>query len=107
MTAPSSFPSWRPRLARPSRIPCLDLRPTAICAAALAAAVLGIASFATTDEVFDARGLNPNRDFFSMLPYERVDPLTGNLLLTLTDLVLPGNAGFDLAIQRTYNSKIY
>lgn len=33
--------------------------------------------------------------------------MTGNLLLTFTDLVLPGNAGFDLKIQRTYNSKIF
>jgi len=59
------------------------------------------------NEIFDARGFNPNRDFFSQLPYEHIDPLTGDLLLTFTDLVLPGNAGFDLKIQRTYNSKIY
>jgi hypothetical protein len=59
------------------------------------------------NEVFDARGFNPNRDFFSQLPYEHIDPLTGNVLLTFTDLVLPGNAGFDLKIQRTYNSKIF
>lgn len=68
---------------------------------------LSLALVAPADEVFDAHGLNPNRDFFSMLPYEYVDPLTGNVVLTVTDLVLPGNAGFDLAIQRTYNSKIY
>jgi hypothetical protein len=57
--------------------------------------------------VFDDRGFSPNRDYFSQLPYEHIDPMTGNLLLTFTDLVLPGNAGFDLKIQRTYNSKIY
>ena len=68
---------------------------------------VGLASVAAPDEIFDARGFNPNRDFFSQLPYEHIDPLTGNLLLTFTDLVLPGNAGFDLKIQRTYNSKIY
>ena len=59
------------------------------------------------DEVFDARGFNPHRDTFSQLPFEHIDPVTGNLLLTFTDLALPGNAGFDLKIQRTYNSKIY
>src|SRR5262245_21071439 len=59
------------------------------------------------DPYFDARGFQPNRDLFSELPFEHVDPMTGNLLLTFTDLVLPGNAGFDLRIQRTYNSKIY
>jgi hypothetical protein len=37
---------------------------------------------------------------------EHIDPMTGNLPLTFTDLVLPGNAGFDLKIQRIYNSKI-
>jgi hypothetical protein len=57
--------------------------------------------------VFDSRGFNRNREFFSELPYEHIDTLNGNLLLTFTDLVLPGNAGFDLKILRTYNSKIY
>ena len=61
---------------------------------------------ARADEVFDARGFNRNRDFFSQLPYEHIDPLTGNLLLTFVDLELPGNAGLDLRLQRTYNSKI-
>jgi YD repeat-containing protein len=62
---------------------------------------------AAANEVFDARGFNRDRDYFNQLPYEHIDPLTGNLILTFTDLVLPGNAGFDLVIRRTYNSKIY
>ena len=73
---------------------------------AIAVAVLGLSGAAVADEVFDAAGFNPNRDYFSALPFEHVDPMTGNLVLTFTDLVLPGNAGFDLRIQRTYNSKI-
>ena len=60
-----------------------------------------------SDAVFDARGNNPNREFVSELPFEHIDPMTGNLLLTFTDLELPGNAGFALRVQRTYNSKIY
>jgi YD repeat-containing protein len=67
----------------------------------------GALSAVAADETFDAHGFNANRDFFSQLPYEHIDPLTGNLVLTFTDLVLPGNAGLDLKIQRTYNSKIY
>jgi YD repeat-containing protein len=63
-------------------------------------------SFAA-DPIFDAKGAPPNREMLSQLSFEHVDPMTGNLLLTFTDLVLPGNAGFDLKIQRTYNSKIY
>ena len=74
---------------------------------ALLALGLTFAGSSWADEVFDAWGFVQNRDFFSQLPYEHIDPLSGNLLLTFTDLVLPGNAGFDLRIQRTYNSKIY
>jgi YD repeat-containing protein len=38
---------------------------------------------------------------------EDVQPFTGNLSLVHTDLVLPGNGGFDLKVQRTYNSRIW
>jgi hypothetical protein len=58
-------------------------------------------------EAFNANGFDQNRNYFSGLPIEHIDPMTGNLILTFTDLVLPGNAGFDLRIQRVYNSKIY
>lgn len=59
------------------------------------------------DPTFDAKGFNPNRAGFQGFPFERIDPLTGNLMLSFTDLVLPGDGGLDLVIQRTYNSKIY
>jgi YD repeat-containing protein len=62
---------------------------------------------ALADALFDARGFTQNRPYFGQAPVEHVDPATGNVTLTFTDLVLPGNAGFDLKIQRTYNSKIY
>jgi YD repeat-containing protein len=61
--------------------------------------------FAQTDPVFDTKGFQPNHDYFSQLPFEHIDTLTGGLILTFTDLVLPGNAGHDLRFQRTYNSK--
>jgi len=38
-------------------------------------------------------------------PFEHIDTLSGNLILTVHDLVLPGNAGRELRFQRTYNSK--
>jgi YD repeat-containing protein len=72
-----------------------------------AAAVLAAASAGAADPVFDNMGFSANRELVSQLPFEHVDPMTGNLLLTFTDLELPGNAGFNLRIQRTYNSKIY
>ncbi|HYT69105.1 MAG TPA: DUF6531 domain-containing protein, partial [Vicinamibacterales bacterium] len=36
-----------------------------------------------------------------------MDPASGTLTVVGTDLVLPGNAGFNLAIQRVYNSSVY
>jgi len=80
---------------------------TAAAGALALALLLGASPAFPAHPVFDARGFDPEREFLSELPYEHVDPMTGNLLLTFTDLVLPGNAGFDLRIQRTYNSKIY
>jgi RHS repeat-associated protein len=38
---------------------------------------------------------------------ESVDPFTGNVNLLHTDVILPGNAGLDLRIQRSYNSRIW
>jgi RHS repeat-associated protein len=52
---------------------------------------------------FNATGLQPERGYFAQLPFESIDMVNGNLLLTFTDLVLPGNAGMDLRIVRTYN----
>ena len=71
-----------------------------------AAALVGSTAWAA-DPVIDGKGFGPNRELVSQLPFEHVDPMTGNLLLTFTDLELPGNGGFDLRIQRTYNSKVY
>ncbi len=41
------------------------------------------------------------------LPNEAVDPFSGSLSIVETDLVLPGNAGLDVRVQRVYNSAIY
>ena len=59
----------------------------------------------SNDPVFDAKGFQANHDYFSALPFEHVDTVNGALVLTFTDLVLPGNAGSELRFQRTYNSK--
>lgn len=53
----------------------------------------------------DAKGFQQHRDYFSEMPFENIDTLSGGLVLTFTDLVLPGNAGRELRFQRTYNSK--
>ena len=60
---------------------------------------------AQSHPIFDATGLQAHRDYFSQLPFEHIDPISGAVILTFTDLVLPGSAGRDLVFQRTYNSK--
>ncbi len=52
---------------------------------------------------FDPVGLQPGRGYFSQLPFEAVDMVNGHLTLRYTDLALPGNAGLDLRLTRTYN----
>lgn len=59
------------------------------------------------DPFYDALGFEANRDLFSQAPSEYIDPFTGGLILSHTDIFLPGNGGLDLNIQRVYNSKIF
>jgi Domain of unknown function (DUF6531) len=56
-------------------------------------------------EAFSAMGFQKNRNYFSPEPYEHYDTVSGNVLLTFTDLTLPGNAGRSLQFQRTYNNQ--
>jgi len=52
---------------------------------------------------FDPVAAQIKRGYFAQLPFERIDMVNGNLLLSFTDLSLPGNAGMDLRIVRTFN----
>lgn len=53
----------------------------------------------------DTAGFKENRDYLSQFPFEHIDTVSGALILTFSDLALPGNAGHELKFQRTYNSK--
>jgi hypothetical protein len=72
---------------------------------ALAMVVL-IASRAAAQTTFelDRIGAQAHRDYLRLQPFEQIDTQGSNLLIRLTDLVLPGNAGRDLSFQLTYNS---
>ena len=48
-------------------------------------------------------GLN-KRDVVSSAPNEAIDPFSGGLSLVHTDLVVPGDGGMDIRIQRSYSS---
>ena len=52
---------------------------------------------------YDEPGLNSGRSFVSHSDFEAIDPFTGNLELHYIDQVIPGNGGFDLRVQRSYN----
>lgn len=49
-------------------------------------------------------GTNPFRESVSANVTENIDPLSGNLNLSYVDLVVPGNGGLDIKVQRSYNS---
>src|ERR1051326_3382918 len=66
-----------------------------------------LASPALAQTPFQHQGLDPLHPPDSAMPNEQVDPASGTLTVVATDLVLPGNAGFNLAITRVYNSSIF
>lgn len=49
-------------------------------------------------------GIYTNRDYVNQSFNEHIDPFSGALSLQYTDLQIPGNGGFDLAVVRSYNS---
>ena len=78
------------------------------CLVALVAGSPCRAQSATTlDDAENNKGVHAERGYFSPEPYEHFDTMSGNVVLTFTDLVLPGNAGRTLSFQRTYNNQSY
>jgi hypothetical protein len=59
--------------------------------------------FDAPGSAFGVVGARAERGYFRNLPWETVDLVNGNLMLTFTDLLLPGNAGMDLLFTHTYN----
>jgi hypothetical protein len=58
-----------------------------------------------SEPTFLPLGLQPKRAYFAQLPFESVDMVNGNLILTFTDLALPGDGGMDLVIQRSFSKQ--
>jgi YD repeat-containing protein len=52
---------------------------------------------------YQEAGLYPNRDYLNHHLGEFIDPFQGSLQLQHADIFLPGNGGFDLKVQRSYN----
>lgn len=77
-----------------------------VCSAVVGAAAL-VGSGTPAQTPFSHRGGAPQHPGSSTLPNEQVDPASGALSVVATDLVLPGNAGLDLRVQRFYSSHLY
>jgi YD repeat-containing protein len=70
--------------------------------------VVGAAAGAASGQTpFAHQGIDGQHPPSSVLPNEQVDPASGTLAVVATDLVLPGNAGFNLSVTRVYNSTVY
>ena len=92
------------RLARLQTVPGSRwLLVTALCLSAVPMVGSGSGAMRVRSSAFDFTGHRPERGYFSGMPWERIDMVNGNLTMTFTDLVLPGNAGMDVRITRTYN----
>jgi YD repeat-containing protein len=70
-------------------------------------AELALPATASPQNLFGDSGFSPSHGSYSSVPYEHVDPLSGNLIVVVNDLSLPGNAGLDLRVTRSYNSKFH
>jgi hypothetical protein len=62
---------------------------------------------AGAQNLFGDSGFSSSHSSYSSVPYEHVDPLSGNLIVVVNDLSLPGNAGLGLSVTRSYNSKFH
>jgi YD repeat-containing protein len=74
-------------------------------AVAVLVALLASGAAAQTTLELDRIGVQQHRDYLRLQPFEQIDTQASNLIITLSDLVLPGNAGHDLRFQLTYNSE--
>jgi RHS repeat-associated protein len=57
-------------------------------------------------DFYSEPGMSANRDYTNQHFGENIDPFTGALQLSYTDIFIPGNGGFDLKISRAYNSSL-
>jgi hypothetical protein len=67
--------------------------------------VCGNASRIAAQTPFTHQGVDAKHSPYG-LTSGQVDPASGNLTIIATDLVLPGNAGFNLAVQRAGGSRL-
>jgi hypothetical protein len=60
---------------------------------------------AQTDAAYEVPGIARGRAHQALLPWESIDTLSGGIKLRFVDFEMPGDAGVNLTIERTYDSK--
>src|SRR5688500_166277 len=60
--------------------------------------------YAQSGSVADEGGLQANRNYLELLPFESIDTASGNVMLSFTDLELPGNGGRALRFERFFSN---
>lgn len=70
----------------------------------IASATLACSAHANIRDYYEEPGLNPFKETINQNFGEHIDPFSGQLQLSYTDLVIPGNGGFDIRINRVYNN---
>ena len=73
-----------------------DAMPRLSLALFLLGALVASRAAAQTVLELDRIGAQQHRDYLRLQPFEQIDTQSSNLIITLNDLVLPGNAGHDL-----------
>src|SRR5579864_2949006 len=102
--------AWKPEL--PMRVPNASAIQRNHARVALFAFVVVVTflritgAFADGDlpTYYQTTGMSPDRITLNQSLDEHIDPFTGKLQLHHVDLAWPGNGGFDLNIQRAFNS---
>jgi hypothetical protein len=89
----------------PGQLPPVPSLGRILAAVGLCLLVPAVLASAQEQDADAATGLSASRAYLRVLPWESIDIYSGGLTLTFTDIVLPGNAGFDLRISRVYNRK--
>jgi len=77
---------------------------TRVVSCLLASTTLAFSAQANIRDYYEEPGLNPFKETINQNFGENIDPFSGQLQLSYTDLVVPGNGGFDVRINRVYNN---
>lgn len=62
------------------------------------------ADYDAQSDYYSEPGINKNRDYVAGALEENIDPFTGALNLSYTDIFIPGPGGMDLRLVRSYSS---